>query len=129
MVRMSSLKGSSRPPSVLERLARGEGLGSELHQEQERRPTVVEPLADSRILQACKSRNIEGVKQALRVWPLSIASKGAQGRTALHVACALPSLQLTQLLLENGADVNSQGKLRCPSLPPRPCNLESRACS
>lgn len=60
------------------------------------------------MLQACKNRNIEGVKQALRVSPASIASQGSKGKTALHVACSLPSLELTKLLLDNKADVNTQ---------------------
>ena len=65
----------------------------------------------TKVLQACKERNAAGVRHALAIAPGSVLSRGDFEQTALHIACALPHLELTKLLLDSGADVNAQGKL------------------
>eukprot|EP01119_Soliformovum_irregulare_P022680 TRINITY_DN7812_c0_g1_i1.p1 TRINITY_DN7812_c0_g1~~TRINITY_DN7812_c0_g1_i1.p1 ORF type:complete len:234 (-),score=40.52 TRINITY_DN7812_c0_g1_i1:82-783(-) len=52
--------------------------------------------------------DVEKVRAFLQKEPGSINQKDVEGRAALHYACDRGSLQLTQILIENGADINLQ---------------------
>ncbi len=70
------------------------------------RGTEIKPLSD--LFKAVTADDVEEVKRILTADPGSVHDRDRQGRTTLHLAAQRANLEMVNVLLEHGADVNAR---------------------